>query len=248
MADFFVAVISEWSVFAIRNLRENHINNQRLVEMLRRQGTISKQMMKQMNKNVATSNYRFCVPGYKESPENGIPIELLDMSRSETKRYLRSYFTGGDPELLASISFSSDSSSSNDQKNQTKLHRKKRKAKKEYHKYSSSSSTSDSSCASDDFETVLVDDNPESKDLDCASGASVDSKPAGLNNCDDDSDGECPESFSNLNIGEASSQIPRNFRNESGVLQESLEKDVYHRWMIILYGRNLWAHFVLLTC
>jgi len=154
-------------VFAIRNLRENHVNNLRQVEMMRRQGTISKQMMRQLNKNVTTSNYRFCVPGYREPADSGIPIELFDMSRSETKRYLRSYFTGDDPELLASISYSSDSSSGNEAKKLAKNRRKRRKAKKEYHKYSSSSTSSASTNASDD------DDDEDGAERGAAGGAEV---------------------------------------------------------------------------
>lgn len=119
--------ISEWAVFAIRNLRENHINNQRIIEVLRRQGTISKQMMKQMNKNIATSNYRFCVPGYKEVADNGLPIELLDMSQSERKRYLRAYFSSGEPDLSPNNSYSSDSSSGTESKKKSKSRRKRRK-------------------------------------------------------------------------------------------------------------------------
>lgn len=156
-------------MFAIRNLRENHANNLRQVEMMRRQGTISKQMMRQLNKNVTTSNYRFCVPGYREPADSGIPIELFDMSRSETKRYLRSYFTGDDPELLASISYSSDSSSGNEAKKLAKNRRKRRKAKKEYHKYSSSSTSSASTNASGDDD----DDDDEGVDREAAGGAEV---------------------------------------------------------------------------
>lgn len=144
----------------------------RQVEMMRRQGTISKQMMKQLNKNVTTSNYRFCVPGHREPADSGIPIELFDMSRSETKRYLRSYFTGDDPELLASISFSSDSSSGNEAKKLATNRPRRRKAKREYHKYSSSSSSSASANASDD------DDDEDGAERDSAAVAAGEVPPS----------------------------------------------------------------------
>ena len=86
-------------------------------------------MMKQMNKNMSTSSYRFCVPGHKEPLENGLPIELLDMSRNERKRYLRNYFTSGDPELLSDLSNSSESSSGNDTLKKSTTRKKNRKTK-----------------------------------------------------------------------------------------------------------------------
>lgn len=186
--------------------------------MMRRQGTISKHMMKQLNKNVTTSNYRFCVPGYREPADSGIPIELFDMSRSETKRYLRSYFTGDDPELLANISFSSDSSSGNEAKKLAKNRRKRRKAKKEYHKYSSSSSSSASTNASDDDdEEGAVKDvsavaagevpttSPASKELE-TSGDTLTSEPKvrQSNILETESGDECTGTLANMNLSGSS--------------------------------------------
>lgn len=173
--------------------------------MLRRQGTISKQMMKQMNKPVATSNYRFCMPGYKEPPDNGLPIELLDVSRSERKRFLRSYFTGGDPELLANISFSSDSSSSNETKKQAKNRRKRRIPKKEYHKYSSSSSSSASDYASDNDKENYEDEGKlETREFDQNATSVNETKSSISNDFVYESEEECSELMSNINIGSQS--------------------------------------------
>lgn len=207
-------------MFAIRNLRENHINNQRQIEILRRQGTISKQMMKQMNKNVTTSNYRFCVPGHKDPPENGLPIELLDMSRSDRKRYLRNYFTAGDPELLANISFSSDSSSGNDENKRVNNRRKCRKTKKEYHKYSSSSSSS--TFRSDDESAEDDPNESESKEAEKSNAVTGSSKDRGTGNhtYDCESEEECSNLLATMNIGGTSRSHQSN---------ENIEKDKQQR-------------------
>lgn len=218
-------------MFAIRNLRENHINNQRLIEMLRRQGTISKQMMKQMNKNVATSNYRFCVPGHKDPPENGLPIELLDMFGSERKRYLRSYFTGGDPELLANISCSSDSSSGNDCGNKHASNRKKcRKPKREYHKYSSSSSSSltyRSEDGSAEDEKADSENKPVQKTSNSVARTNKD-RDVENHNYDFESEEECSNLMSSMSIS-GTCQSSQSNGTENTYLYENFEKDKQQR-------------------
>lgn len=219
-------------MFAIRNLRENHINNQRLIEMLRRQGTISKPMMKQMNKNLTTSSYRYCVPGHKESPENRVPIELFDMSRNETKRYLRSYFAGGEVDLLANMSLSSDSSSENEEEKQAKDNRKKRKPKKEYHKYSSTSSSSASGCGSDDEnedEEVNVSSSPsENRDVHQTAGPSTETKSSPPNDVGYDTEEECSDLMANINVN-GRNRPSKNTRTENTFLYENFEKDKQQR-------------------
>lgn len=230
--------MSEWAVFAIRNLRENHINNQRIIEALRRQGTINKQMMKQMNKNIATSNYRFCVPGYKEIPDNGLPIELLEMSQSERKRYLKAYFSSGEPELSPNNSYSSDSSSGTESKKRNKSRRKRRKPKREYHKYSSSSSSPTMFVSDVEYEDDEDEERESSNDNKNSdqSNSNTETKWNNSNefeagphhNCEYESEEECATMLSSINLN-ASTRNNKNSRNENAFLYENFEKDEQQR-------------------
>lgn len=220
---FLVVVIFEWAVFAIHNLRENHINNQRHIEMLRRQGTISKHMMKQMNKNMGTSSYRFCVPGHKEQLENGLPIELLDISRNERKRYLSNYFTSGDPELLSDLSNSSDSSSGNDALKKNSTRKKNKKTKKEYHKYSSSSSSS--SPFHSDTESDKHEDKEPEKIEPAKSPVPTTSVEVEKNhNYEYEAEEECSNLISSMNISSNTLNSTNN-DDENTYLYENFEKD-----------------------
>ena len=190
--------------------------------MLRRQGTISKQMMKQMNKNMSTSNYRFCVPGHKEPLESGLPTELLDMSRGERKRYLRNYFTSGDPELLSNLSDSSDSSSGNDALKKSALRRKCRKTKKEYHKYSSSSSSS--STFHSDSECEKQEEEPERKEPPKSPIPSASKESEKNHNCEYETEEECSNLVTSLSISGGTHNAPNN-DSENTYLYENFEKD-----------------------
>jgi hypothetical protein len=191
--------------------------------MLRRQGTISKQMMKQMNKNMSASSYRFCVPGHKEPLENGLPIELLDMSRSERKRYLRNYFTSGDLELLSDISNSSDSSSGNDTLKKGSTRRKSRKTKKEYRKYSSSSSSS-STFLSEGESNKHEDKEFEKKEPSKSPVPSTSKEGEKSHNCEYETEEECSNMITSMNINGTVRNMPNN-DNENTYLYENFEKD-----------------------
>ncbi len=64
----FFTVISQWAVFAIRNILENNLENQKLIQGLRRRGVSDDTMLREMGLRVEERDGSLLLRPLKKDP------------------------------------------------------------------------------------------------------------------------------------------------------------------------------------